>query len=212
MKEYIKRKYYIDKVKPFISKEIIKVITGQRRVGKSYFLLQLMDLIKDTKKDTQIIYINKELHKYRKITNASQLIEYIKQNETKAVNKAVFIDEIQEIDDFEKALRSLHAEGNYDLYCTGSNANLLSGELATFLSGRYIQVQIFPLSYKEFLNFHVLNDNNKNLQLYFRYGGLPYLRHLDLQDTIVFDYLGNIYQTILLLLRYYHFLICYLLL
>lgn len=196
MIEYIKREYYINKIRPFMSKDIIKVITGQRRVGKSYFLLQIIDEIKRSDPKTHIIHINKELHQYKNIATDDDLIQYIKSFQKNKT--AIIIDEIQEIQNFEKALRSLQAEAKYDIYCTGSNAKMLSGELATFLSGRYIQIEIFPLSYKEFLQFKDLPDNLESLNLYMRYGGHPYIKHLELKDEIIFDYLKNIYQTILL--------------
>ncbi len=194
--EYIERKYYINKIQPFISQNIIKVITGQRRVGKSYFLLQIIDKLKSINPKIQVIHINKELHKYKHIKTDDDLIRYIKSFKTSKA--AILIDEIQEIENFENALRSLQAEQNYDIYCTGSNANLLSGELATFLSGRYIKIEIYPLSFLEFLEFNKLPNTHESLKLYMRYGGHPYIKHLELNDEIVFDYLKNIYQTILL--------------
>lgn len=199
IKKYIKRKIYIERIKPFIDKEIIKVIVGQRRVGKSYLLFQIMDEIKTEHKTANIIYINKELNEFDKINNYQTLLSYIKKN-TKADRKRnyVFIDEIQDIDKFEKALRSLNASGKYDIYCTGSNANLLSGDLATYLSGRYIEIQIFSLSYSEFLTFHKLKNSQESLLKYIKYGGLPYLIHLELNDLVVYDYLRNVYNTILL--------------
>ena len=179
-----------------MSKDIIKVIIGQRRVGKSFFLFQIIDELKKNDSEIQIIYINKELHKFNDILNADDLINHINKFEKKKT--AILIDEIQEIEGFENALRSLQAELVYDIYCTGSNANMLSSELATYLSGRYIQIEIYPLSFKEFLQFNNLTDNTESLNLYMRYGGHPYIKHLELKDEIIFDYLRNIYQTILL--------------
>jgi len=198
MKKYIERKYYIQKLKPFIGKDIIKIIIGQRRVGKSFFLYHIRDEILKTNPDTNIIYINKELYKFRKIVDYIDLTEYIVKNLQPDKPNAIFIDEIQDIKDFEKALRSLQAENKYDIYCSGSNANLLSGELATFLSGRYIEFMIFPLNYEEFLIFHNLQDEDDSFYKYLKYGGLPYLRNFSLQDEIIFEYLKNIYKTILL--------------
>jgi predicted AAA+ superfamily ATPase len=101
------------------------------------------------------------------------------------------------VPEFEKALRSLLAEGGYDIYCTGSNAHILSGELGTFLGGRYIEIPVHALCYPEFLLFHRLENTPDNLDKYLKYGGLPYLIHLDLTDDTVFDYLKNISQSIL---------------
>ncbi len=197
IKDYITRPYYLDRIKPYIGKDIIKVITGQRRAGKSYLLFQIMDVITASDPKAQIIYINKELYEFDFIDNYKVLLEYIKEKGKGKKKGYVFIDEIQDIDQFEKALRSLSAEGGYDIYCSGSNAGLLSGELATYLSGRYVEIKVFCLSYIEFLDFHKLKNNSDTFLKYVKYGGLPYLINLKLEDDIVFDYLKNIYNTIL---------------
>jgi hypothetical protein len=198
IKKYIRRENYGDKIRPFIDQDVIKVITGQRRVGKSCLMLQIMDDIKKKHADANIIYINKELHEFEYITGHKELMAYIRANTAGRGRNYLFIDEIQDIDRFEKALRSLQAEGKYDIYCTGSNANLLSGELATTLGGRYIEIPVFGLSYNEFLVFHKLNDDEETFFKYIKYGGLPYLIHLELNDQIVYDYLKSVYNSILL--------------
>lgn len=201
IKGYIKRENYIRKIKPYIGKDVIKVIVGQRRVGKSYMLLQIMDLIRDVTshhKSVNIIYLNKELHEFENITDHRSLLKYVEENTKDIKNRNyLFIDEIQDILNFEKALRSLKATGKYDIYCTGSNAKLLSGELSTYLSGRYVEIRIHGLSYAEFLKFHELKESEEVFLKYIKYGGLPYLIHLDLEDTIVYDYLRNVTNTIL---------------
>ena len=197
IKEYIPRQHYLERIKPYINKDIIKVITGQRRVGKSYLLFQIMDVVVASDPKAQIIYINKELYEFDFIDNYDALLAYIRDKADVKKNRYVFIDEIQDIDQFEKALRSLSAEGGYDIYCTGSNAGLLSGEPATYLSGRYIEIKVFCLSYIEFLDFHKLKNNTGAFLKYIKYGGLPYLINLRLKDDIVYDYLKNIYNTIL---------------
>jgi len=197
IKEYITRQHYIDRIKPYIGKDIIKVITGQRRVGKSYLLFQIMDVVTASDPEAQIIFINKELYEFDFIDNYKALLAYIKDKVKGKKNCYVFIDEIQDIDQFEKALRSLSAEGGYDIYCAGSNAGLLSGDLATYLSGRYIEIKVFCLSYIEFLEFHKLQNNPDAFLKYIKYGGLPYLFNLKLEDDVVYDYLKNIYNTIL---------------
>ena len=198
IKRYKKRKIYLDKIKPFIDKEIIKVIVGQRRVGKSFLLFQIMDLIKERNKKAKIVYINKELAEFDEIKNYQDLLQYIKE-QTKNKKSYLFIDEIQDIDNFEKALRDLNAKGKYDIYCTGSNAKLLSGELATTLSGRHIEIEVFGLSYEEFLSFHKIKESQESLLKYIKYGGLPYLINLDINDeTSIYGYLKSIYNTILL--------------
>jgi len=197
IKKYIKRPIYINQIKPFIDKDIIKVIIGQRRVGKSYLLFQIMDEIKKKSKTANIIYINKELNEFDDIKNYQDLLNYIKKN-TKNKKNYIFIDEIQDIENFEKALRNLKAEEKYDIYCTGSNANLLSSEIATYLSGRYIEIKVYGLNYTEFLQFHKLEENTDSFLKFIKYGGLPYLINLELNDETVYHYLKSIYNTILL--------------
>ena len=143
--KYIKRDKYLQKVIPFIDKQIIKVIVGQRRVGKSYFLRQISDYVKSDNSEKHIIFIDKELYDYNFINTAEDLIAYVKEQSIEK-NNVLFIDEVQEIIEFERAVRHFFSK-NYDIYLSGSNSNLLSGDLATMLSGRYIQIKIHPLSY-----------------------------------------------------------------
>lgn len=196
--DYIARPIYIDRIMPYVQKDLIKILVGQRRVGKSYLLFQLMDRIAEMYPECQQIYINKELHEFADIRRSEDLLEYIANQRLPNRRLALFIDELQDIENFEKALRSLQAEGDIDIYGTGSNANLLSGELATYLSGRYIEIKIYGLTYNEFLNFHRLNKGPESLQNFLQFGGLPYLKHLPLDDAVVFDYLRNVTDAILL--------------
>ncbi len=193
----IKRDSYIARVAPFMRKPIIKVLSGQRRVGKSYLLFQLIEQILSEEPTANIIYINKEDMEFDTIQDAKGLNEYVVSKLIPDGMNYIFIDEIQDIIDFEKALRSLLLDENNDLYITGSNATLLSGELATYLSGRYVEFNVYSLSYPEFLRFHKLDKNDLNLSLYTRFGGLPYLINLPLEDEIVSEYLKSIYSTIL---------------
>ncbi|MBT3261847.1 ATP-binding protein [bacterium] len=200
MKTYKERPIYIEKLKPFINKDVIKVLIGQRRVGKSYILLELIDYIKQhfKAKQAQIIYINKELFEFDSITDYQKLIEYVN-NKIKTKEKYyLFIDEIQDIENFEKALRHFQAQNNFDVYCTGSNAKLLSSELATYISGRYIEFEVYPLSYAEFLLFHNLGNSQEAFHKYLKWGGLPYLINLQLNDEVVYQYLKSVYNSIIL--------------
>lgn len=190
------RPSYIEQIRPYIKKNLIKVISGQRRVGKSYLLFQLMKLIQSSEGTANIIYINMEDLQFDFIKNATDLNEYILSQLKSGQHNYIFIDEIQDIIDFEKALRSLLLDEKNDLYITGSNAKMLSGELATFLSGRYIEFNVYSLSYPEFLSFHQLKDNDQSLAHYFKYGGLPYLINLPLNDQ-AFEYLKSVYSTII---------------
>lgn len=197
-KTYIPRIAYWKKVSPFVGKEVIKVIVGQRRVGKSYFLFQIMDEIRKINPRANIIYINKESEAFFEIKTSKDLLAYIKKKVVPRHKNSIFIDEIQEIEGFEKALRDLASHGGYDIYCTGSNARMLSSELATGLSGRYVEITMHSLSFEEFLTFHKLKADENALYKYLRYGGMPYLVNLELKDEVVYDYLKNIYNTILL--------------
>ncbi len=194
----INRPIYTKRISLFIGKDIIKVLTGQRRVGKSCILQQMMNVIKESDPSAVIIYINMEFEEFRLIRNDHDLFEFLKGKLLPKVKNYLFIDEIQDIEGFENVLRSLQAKESCDIFCTGSNAKILSGELSTYLSGRFIEFHIHSLSYSEFLVFHQLESNNKSLMLYLTYGGMPYLSRLSLTDELVFEYLRNIYSTILL--------------
>ncbi len=194
--ENIKREIYLEKIRPFINQPLIKVLIGQRRVGKSFLMRQVADEILSGNAEANIIYIDKEKYEFDAIQNYHHLMEYIKSRQKEGMNY-LFIDEVQEIKEFEKALRSLLSETNFDIYCTGSNAKMLSGEIATILSGRQITFKVYSLSFIEFCQFNRLEMNLQTLNLFLKYGGLPYLMHLPKQDEIIFEYLRNIYSTIL---------------
>lgn len=194
----IYRNQYFDRVKPFIGKSLIKVLTGQRRVGKSFLLKQIIEHIRHIDNKAHIILIDKELDEFREITGEASLYRYVKEQLHSDHNNYLFVDEIQEIEAFEKCLRSLLNEGSCDIYCTGSNANLLSGDLATLLSGRQITIQVHGLSFQEFLIFHKLEENNESLNKYLTLGGMPFLNQLSLDLPVAFEYLRNLYHTILL--------------
>lgn len=193
---YIERPEYISRIEPLINKPIIKVLIGQRRVGKSFLLYQIIDIIKHKNKNAKIIYINKELFEFDKIRDYKSLIDYVEQKKQNKDNY-LLIDEIQDIDGFEKALRHFALDENMDLYCTGSNAKLLSGELATYLSGRCIEIKVYSLSFQEFLVFHQLKKSNESLKKYIYWGGLPFLKNLEKNDDLIFEYLRNINSTII---------------
>mgnify|MGYP003588138993 FL=1 len=194
----IDRPLYTKKIIPFIDKGIIKVLTGQRRVGKSCILQQIENFIKENNPEANIISINKEFEEFKYLQTDEDLSEYLKPRIMDDKNNYLFIDEIQDIKGFENVLRSLQAKDCCDIYITGSNATMLSSELSTYLSGRYIEFHIHSLGYREFMSFHQRADNDETLSLYLTYGGLPYLSRLELTDDMVFEYLRNVYSTILL--------------
>lgn len=194
----IERPRYTNRIIPFIDKPVIKVLTGQRRVGKSYVMLQLMDHIRNTVTGANIIYINMEMEDFIHIKSNIELNAYLENKWINGQPNYLFIDEVQEVSSFERTLRSLLAKRTCDIYCTGSNANMLSGELATHLSGRYVSFHIHSLNYQEFLQFHQLKNSTESILKYMKYGGMPFLANIGLQDDIPFEYLRNVYSTILL--------------
>ena len=202
IKENIKRELILKSVRPYCQKDLIKVLVGQRRVGKSYILKQVQEILisEYDVKEESMIYISKELHEFDNIRNYVDLLEYIEKASDGINGESVslFIDEIQEIEEFEKGLRDLQARGNFDIYCSGSNSSMLSSDLATLLSGRYIEIDVYPLIYPEFLTFHNLESSKETLMKYLKYGGLPYLIHLDLDDEIIYGYLQSVYNTVIL--------------
>lgn len=154
--------------------------------------------IKELQPNATIITVDKELEAFNGLNNHEQLYGYIKSNLVPNNKNYLFIDEIQEIDEFERCLRSLLNEGLCDIYCTGSSAKMLSGELATLLAGRYIEIPVHSLSYTEFLTFNQLTDSVEGLEQYLTLGGLPYQHHIGLNRPLVFEYLKNVYASILL--------------
>lgn len=197
-RSFVPRPVYSERIKPFIDKEIIKIISGQRRVGKSYILFQLVEDIKRDNPLANIIYINKELKPHEYIADDTLLYQYVKDKLLPDSKNYLFVDEIQEIVNFEKALRSLLLENCCDIFCSGSNANMLSGELSTYLAGRYIEFTIHSLGYDEFLHFFHLENSNDNLNKYLTVGGMPYMKVIGLEEFSVFEYLRAVYATILL--------------
>lgn len=198
MIQLINRPNYTERIAPFINKNIIKVLTGQRRVGKSCILRQIQEHIKQTHPDNNTICINKELEEFSFIRTHEDLSKYVSEQLKEGVANYLFIDEVQDIQGFENTLRSLQAQDACDIFITGSNATMLSSELSTYLSGRYIEFHIYSLTYKEFLEFHKVDASTQSLRNYLTFGGLPYLSNLPLDREIVFEYLRNVYSTIIL--------------
>ena len=198
----IEREHYFKKITPFVNKPVIKIITGLRRCGKSTFLKMFIDrLLKESGKKKNIVYISMELMEFEFITDYKVLYDHIKKSISIGGENYIFIDEVQEINGWEKAVNSLLAENAGDIYLTGSNSRLLSSEFATLLTGRYVEIPMFPLSFKEFLLFRE-SKNKKNIEkefeLFLKFGGLPGIHYLELVDEVVFQYIKSIYSTILL--------------
>ena len=192
------RTAYISKIEPFMRKSVIKVMTGHRRVGKSYLLYQLINLIKKEDNGANIIYINKEDVEYDHIKNYKDLNDYILSKSVDNRMNYIFIDEIQAITDFRLTIKSLALDENNDIYITGSNSEIFSSDLANELGGRYVEFKIYSLSYIEFLDFHKLPNDDASLEKYIHFGGLPYLIHLPMENDVITEYLKSIYSTIVL--------------
>ena len=187
----IQRKDYIDKINPFVNKHIIKVLIGPRRSGKSTILEQIIDsLIKDGIPKENIVWMNFELSDYFKIDNIEKLEEFIS-NKIEGVDGKIylFFDEIQLIPQWEKLVNSYFSKENYDIYITGSNSKLLSGEFATYLSGRYVELNIYPFSFREYIDYNgITSDFKSHFYRYLEDGGMP----------STFDYQGDDKRLILI--------------
>lgn len=193
----IVRQEYLDKIEKYIGKETIIVLTGQRRVGKSYILKLLRDL-KEKEADCNVIYIDKEKRQFDFIQTYRELNTYIEEHYVADRHNFILIDEIQEIQAFERSIRSYHTEPNTEIIVTGSNAKMLSGDLSTLIGGRYKNIYIQSLSYAEFLLFHQLTDCDESLAQYIRYGGMPGLVKMGLNEEDASEYQKDIYHTVLL--------------
>jgi predicted AAA+ superfamily ATPase len=198
----VNREKYINRITPFIDKPVIKVITGIRRCGKSTFLRILMDdLISRKTKSENILFINKDSLQFDFINTYNDLNVFVLRK-FKGVkgNKYLFIDEVQQIEKWEKAIAGFFADKIADIYVTGSNAGLLSSELATLLTGRYIEFKINTLVFSEFLKFRnkTADEKEAEFSLFLRYGGFPGIHHMELNDEVTGQYISSIYSTILL--------------
>ena len=197
------RKFYMKRIQPFINKPLVKVITGLRRVGKSYFMRLIIEYLqRQDISSKQIIYLDMESIDFDFIRNYQQLHHYLKEQANPSPGKKIylFIDEVQKIDGWEKCIASYLGDGNYDIYLTGSNAGMLSSELTSLLSGRYLEFPIYSLSFSEFLDFMGKKEKDAHSQfpLYLQFGGFPALSHFELDKEIVYQYISSIYDTILL--------------
>ena len=191
------RQTYIDKIEKYLGKETIIVLVGQRRVGKSYMMKTIRDQ-KANDPDNNIIYIDKEKRDFDSIKNYQDLNQYIDEHFDAGKHNYILIDEIQDIHEFERSIRSFRTEPNTDIIITGSNAKMLSNELSTLIGGRYKEIYIQSLSYEEFLIFHQLPDSDDSLAKYIQYGGLPGLAKIGLEEDDAREYQMDIFHTVLL--------------
>lgn len=196
--EILTRQHYADIVDSWIGKGNIIALVGSRRVGKSYIL---KDFIQRHSQDenSNIIYVDKEKKDFKSIKTKDDLDTWIEQRFVPEKHNYILIDEVQEIESFEESVCSWYSEDDTDVLITGSNSDLLSGELATRLSGRHVEIRVHPLTYMEFLHFHSLLDSDESLMTYLNYGGLPGLRTVGLDnEDQVWAYLASVFNTIML--------------
>ena len=196
--DILTRQHYADIVDSWIGKGNIIALVGSRRVGKSYIL---KDFIQRHSRDenSNIIYVDKEKKNFKSIKNKDDLDTWIEERFVPGKHNYILIDEVQEIESFEDSVCSWYSEDDTDVLITGSNSDLLSGELATRLSGRHVEIRVHPLTYMEFLQFHNLPDSDESLMTYLNYGGLPGLRTVGLDnEEQVWAYLESVFNTIML--------------
>ena len=195
--EILVRQNYLSKIEKYLGKDTIIVLTGQRRVGKSCVLRMLRD-IKTKNESNNVIYIDKEKKLFDHIKTYQDLNAYIDTHYQSGKMNYILVDEIQEIVEFERTVRSYITEPDAEVIVTGSNANMLSKELSTIIGGRYKEIYVQSLSYKEFLQFHNLQDSDDALSKYIQFGGLPGLVKIGLDEDDAIEYQKDVLSTVLL--------------
>ena len=195
--EILVRQHYLNKIEHYLGKDTIIVLTGQRRVGKSYTLRMVRD-IKAKDESNNIIYIDKEKKAFDHIKTYQDLNAYIDTHYQTGKMNYILIDEIQEIEEFERTVRSYATEPDVEVIVTGSNAKMLSKELSTIIGGRYKEIHVQSLSYSEFLQFHRLQDGDDALAKYIQFGGLPGLLKMGLDEDDAIEYQKDVLNTVLL--------------
>lgn len=192
----IKRNFYLDKLINTMNTPDIKVITGVRRAGKSKLLDEFKAYIINNVDNYNIIHINYNLIKFEDIKEYHKLIEYVENDYNSKKHNFLFIDEVQMCDGFEKAINNFHAEEKYDIYITGSNAFLMSSDLATLFTGRTFEIKVYPFSYREFLEYYRMENNEKSFDAYVLEGGLAGSYLYKEQDE-KYNYVNNVYNTLI---------------
>ncbi|MEE0182352.1 MAG: ATP-binding protein [Anaerovoracaceae bacterium] len=194
----VKRDEYLQSLKQWKDEQVIKVVTGIRRCGKSTLLTQYQEWLKtEGITDDQIISVNFEELEYEELLDYKKLYYYLKERLAENKTTYIFLDEIQNVINFEKVVDSLYVKPNIDIYITGSNSYLLSGDLATLLTGRYVEIKMLPLSFKEFLALTGM-DTERGLTEYLQNGGLPYIAVMDRTTEKTDIYLEGIYNTVII--------------
>lgn len=191
------RQSYLEKIERYLGKDTIIILTGQRRIGKSYLLRLFRDRV-GRNEHANIIFIDKEKHEFDGIKNYHDLNAYIDARRDKSKTNFILIDEIQDIEEFEKSVRSYYEEPDVEMIVTGSNSKMLSSDLSTLIGGRYKEIYIQALSYEEFMQFHQLSDSDDTLAKYIQFGGLPGLLKMGLDEQDAHEYQLDVYHTVLL--------------
>jgi predicted AAA+ superfamily ATPase len=187
----------LEKIERFLGKDTIIILTGQRRIGKSYILRLFRDKVSQDER-ANVIYIDKEKHEYDDIQTYRDLNAYIDARRDRNKTNFILVDEIQDIEEFEKSVRSYYEEPDIELIVTGSNSKMLSSDLSTLIGGRYKEIYIQALSYEEFMLFHQLPDSDDTLARYIQFGGLPGLVKMGLDEQDAREYQTDVYHTVLL--------------
>ena len=193
----ILRQSYLDKIEHHLGKDTIIILTGQRRIGKSYILRLFRDKV-SKEAGANVIFIDKEKHEFDEIKTYRDLNAYIDERRNKAMKNYILVDEIQDIEEFEKSVRSYYEEPDVEIVVTGSNSKMLSRDLSTLIGGRYKEIYIQALSYEEFMLFHQLSDSDDTLAKYIQFGGLPGLVKMGLDEQDAREYQLDVYHTVLL--------------
>ena len=193
----ILRQSYLEKIERYLGKDTIIILTGQRRIGKSYILRLFRDKVNKDER-ANIIFIDKEKHEFDDIKTYQDLNAYIDARRDKKKTNYILVDEIQDIEEFEKSVRSYYEEPDIELVITGSNSKMLSSDLSTLIGGRYKEIYIQALSYEEFMLFHQLTDSDDTLAKYIQFGGLPGLVKMGLDEQDAREYQTDVYHTVLL--------------
>ena len=193
----ILRQSYLDKIERYLGKDTIIILTGQRRIGKSYILRLFRDKVSQNQ-EFNVIFIDKEKHEFDDIKTYQDLNAYIDERRNKSKTNYILIDEIQDIEEFEKSVRSYYEEPDVEIVVTGSNSKMLSSDLSTLIGGRYKEIYIQALSYEEFMLFHQLPDSDDTLAKYIQFGGLPGLVKMGLDEQDAREYQQDVYHTVLL--------------
>lgn len=193
----ILRQSYLDKIEHYLGKDTIIILTGQRRIGKSCILRLFRDKVSH-EENTNVIFIDKEKYEFDNIRTYKDLNDYIDARRDRQKTNYILVDEIQDIEAFEKSVRNYYEESDVEMIVTGSNSNMLSSDLSTLIGGRYKEIYIQALSYEEFMLFHQLPDSDETLAKYIQFGGLPGLAKMGLEEPDAREYQSDVYHTVLL--------------